>query len=63
MHGLRQLCARLYGGCHTDERGEQKAVIKYQEDCMVCGYCELDCPEDAIILTPEKFAPLPLAWC
>ena len=36
-----------------DEKGE-KAIIKYPEDCMVCDYCELDCPAKAIYVSPEK---------
>jgi NAD-dependent dihydropyrimidine dehydrogenase PreA subunit len=60
-------CGACVRACTVDvirmDPETKKAVIKYKEDCMVCGYCELDCPEGAITLTPEKFAPLPLAWC
>jgi NAD-dependent dihydropyrimidine dehydrogenase PreA subunit len=44
-----------------DEDGE-KAVIKYQEDCMLCEFCSLDCPEEAITVTPEKMSPLIVSW-
>ena len=30
-----------------------KGYVAYPEDCMVCYICEIDCPERAIILTPE----------
>lgn len=39
-----------------------RAVIKYPEDCMLCIYCERDCPQKAIYVSPEKnIVPL-LAW-
>ncbi len=44
-----------------DEEGE-KAVIQYPEDCMLCEFCELDCPEQAIYVSPVKNAPLILSW-
>jgi len=44
-----------------DEKGE-KAIIKYPEDCMLCGFCELDCPEKAIYISPVKYGPLVLSW-
>lgn len=40
----------------------KKAVIKYPEDCMLCDFCEIDCPENAIYVSPEKSAPLLVAW-
>ena len=43
-----------------DETG--KAVVRYEEDCMLCGFCELDCPEGAITITPEKQSRLVLSW-
>jgi NAD-dependent dihydropyrimidine dehydrogenase PreA subunit len=41
----------------------KKAIIKYPEECMCCDYCELDCPVDAIYVSPEKYAPLMVSWC
>jgi NADPH-dependent glutamate synthase beta subunit-like oxidoreductase len=39
-----------------------RAVINYVEDCQLCLYCERDCPQKAIYVSPEKKeAPL-LAW-
>ena len=40
----------------------KKAVIKYPEDCMLCLYCELECPVYAIYISPEKTAPIMLSW-
>lgn len=39
-----------------------KAVIKYVEDCIVCLYCEEDCPTEAIFVSPVKTAPILLSW-
>ena len=44
-----------------DEKAK-KAVIKYPEDCMCCYYCELDCPQNAIYVSPEKYEPLMVSW-
>jgi NADPH-dependent glutamate synthase beta subunit-like oxidoreductase len=39
-----------------------RAVIAYPEHCMLCLYCERDCPVKAIYVSPEK-KELPLmAW-
>ena len=55
-------CGQCIEACGVDvirmDNEAQKALIKYPEDCMVCGYCDLDCPEEAIIFTPDKNAPL-----
>jgi NAD-dependent dihydropyrimidine dehydrogenase PreA subunit len=40
----------------------QKAIIKYPEDCICCAYCELDCPEGAIYVSPERSSPVLVAW-
>jgi NAD-dependent dihydropyrimidine dehydrogenase PreA subunit len=39
-----------------------KALAKYPEDCMVCAYCELDCPQKAIYVSPIKCVPLLTSW-
>ena len=40
----------------------KKAYIRYPEDCMVCLYCEEDCPEHAIFVSPVKTYPILQAW-
>jgi NADPH-dependent glutamate synthase beta subunit-like oxidoreductase len=37
-----------------------RAIITYVEDCMLCLYCERDCPQKAIYVSPEKNV-MPLA--
>lgn len=44
-----------------DEKGE-KALVEYVDDCMLCYACELDCPEDAIYVSPEKAGRPVLSW-
>jgi NAD-dependent dihydropyrimidine dehydrogenase PreA subunit len=40
----------------------KKAVIKYPEECICCAFCELDCPQKAIYVSPEKNTPVMVAW-
>jgi len=44
-----------------DDEGK-KAVIKYAEDCMCCDYCELDCPQKAIYVSPARHSPVMVSW-
>ena len=44
-----------------DEK-EKKAVIKYPEDCVVCTFCEQDCPQHAIYVSPTKEATPLTIW-
>ncbi|MDP2931293.1 MAG: FAD-dependent oxidoreductase [Chloroflexota bacterium] len=39
-----------------------KAFIKYLRDCMTCFLCEIDCPEEAIYVSPERERRKPLPW-
>jgi len=39
-----------------------KAVIKYPDECMCCYYCELDCPENAIYVSPVKCEQVLVSW-
>ena len=57
------ICVRI---CPTDvfrmDPDTNLAVVRYPEDCMLCGFCELDCPEGALTITPEKHSPLIVSW-
>ena len=39
-----------------------KPYIKYIDDCIVCLYCEEDCPVNAIFVSPVKMNPILLSW-
>jgi NAD-dependent dihydropyrimidine dehydrogenase PreA subunit len=40
----------------------EKAVITYPEECMLCLFCERDCPQEAIYVSPEKTVPVLLSF-
>lgn len=41
---------------------EGKAYIKYPEECIVCLFCEEDCPVGAIFVSPDKYFKQLQAW-
>ena len=59
-------CEICVNNCTMDvirmDEKSKKAVIKYPEDCICCAYCELDCPEEAIYVSPERSSPVLVAW-
>ena len=59
-------CGKCVDSCPMDvirmDEKSQKAIIKYPEDCMLCLFCELDCPVHAIYVSPAKTAPVILTW-
>jgi len=44
-----------------DEESE-KALIKYPEDCILCEWCQEDCPENAIYVSPVKSKSPIASW-
>jgi len=50
-------CGTCVDNCPMDvfrmDEKANKAFVAYPEDCAVCYMCEKDCPEGAIILTPD----------
>jgi len=44
------------------DKESKKAVIQYPEECMLCGWCVVDCPEKAIYVSPDKYSPLIVSW-
>jgi NAD-dependent dihydropyrimidine dehydrogenase PreA subunit len=65
--GLCTGCGTCVNSCpmdviRMDETGS-KAIVRYPEECLCCAYCELDCPVEAIHVSPEKYAPLLVSWC
>ena len=59
-------CGACADTCPTDVirmDGERDvAVIRYGEDCMLCELCVLECPEDAITVTPYSGSPPVASW-
>jgi len=44
-----------------DEK-RKKAVIQYPEDCMLCGWCFTDCPQNAVYVSLAKASPPITCW-
>ena len=59
-------CGICVDSCCTDvirmDEKNEKAIIKYPEDCMLCLICEIDCPQNAIYVSPEKKVSASVAW-
>ncbi len=59
-------CGVCADNCQMDvfkiDADSGKARIVYPQDCVVCYTCKYDCPQDAIILTPESVARLWFAF-
>jgi NAD-dependent dihydropyrimidine dehydrogenase PreA subunit len=59
-------CGTCIDSCPMDvfrmDDESKKAVIRYPEDCMLCHFCEIDCPENAIYVSPEKSTPMLMSW-
>jgi NAD-dependent dihydropyrimidine dehydrogenase PreA subunit len=57
-------CGLCVDVCPTDvlriDEGSRKAVIRYQENCMTCYNCELECPCDSIFVDPFRKATQPI---
>ncbi|QSH42065.1 4Fe-4S binding protein [Lentisphaerota bacterium ZTH] len=37
-------------------------VIKYRQDCMLCQLCVVECPANAITVTPGRLSPVSVSW-
>ena len=59
-------CGICVNSCEADviriDEATGKAVIAYQNDCTLCAWCEEDCPQKAIHISPELYIPLSTFW-
>jgi NAD-dependent dihydropyrimidine dehydrogenase PreA subunit len=59
-------CGICVNSCPVDvirmDENNKKAVIRYPDECMCCAYCELDCPQQAIYVSPDRCAPVMVSW-
>jgi NAD-dependent dihydropyrimidine dehydrogenase PreA subunit len=59
-------CGICVKSCPVDvirmDEKSQKAVIQYPGDCMLCGWCKIDCPQHAIYISPKKNSPVLTSW-
>ena len=71
--GIRKIDYELCEGCGTcvDEcpmdvirmdENTGKPFIKYLRDCQACFLCEIDCPTEAIFVSPDRERRVPLPW-
>ena len=44
------------------DKNTKEVIIKYPDDCQLCELCVIDCPTEALIVTPQKMAPLITSW-
>jgi len=57
-------CLQCYNICPMDvfDVVSRQAYIAWQKDCMCCFLCEMECPEEAIYVDPERSQPKPFPW-
>jgi NAD-dependent dihydropyrimidine dehydrogenase PreA subunit len=60
-------CGICVTSCPADvirmDQESKKAVIRYPQDCVVCCWCFVECPEDAVFISPVvKTSPLFTSW-
>lgn len=50
-------CKLCFKACFIDiikwDDAANKPIAKYPEECVQCGFCELCCPRDAIMVEPD----------
>jgi NAD-dependent dihydropyrimidine dehydrogenase PreA subunit len=60
-------CGICVKSCPADviqmDKDSKKAFVCYPQDCVVCCWCFVECPEDAVFISAElKTAPLFTSW-
>lgn len=50
-------CQICFKSCFIDvikwDAQKKKPVIKYPEECVQCGFCEMNCPKRALKMEPD----------
>lgn len=50
-------CQTCYKACFVDvirwDKDNRKPVIAYPDECVHCGYCQINCRQDAIKVIPH----------
>jgi NAD-dependent dihydropyrimidine dehydrogenase PreA subunit len=59
-------CGICINSCPVDvirmDEKRKKAVIQYPEDCMLCGWCFIDCPKNAVYVSLAKASSPITCW-
>ncbi len=57
-------CMRCFHICPMDVFAavSRQVYIAWQEDCMCCYLCEIECPKDAIYVDPQRSQAKPFPW-
>jgi ferredoxin len=59
-------CGICVKSCPSDvlrlDPATKKAVVRYPEDCVLCEWCRKDCPEHAVVISPDKGSPVLTSW-
>ncbi|MFC2070171.1 ferredoxin family protein [Chloroflexota bacterium] len=59
-------CGICVDSCPMDvirmDKDINKPIITYPEDCKNCLWCEFDCPENAIYISPGRRTLPTVAW-
>lgn len=65
--GLCNGCGICVTSCPADvikmDKGSRKAFMRYPEDCVICCWCFVECPEEAVFISLEvKMASVFTSW-
>ncbi len=59
-------CGQCIEVCYADvlrmDEGSGQADVAYPQDCAMCCWCLALCPENAIVMAPEKTSPIFTSW-
>ncbi|MFH1915165.1 MAG: 4Fe-4S binding protein [Pseudomonadota bacterium] len=49
------ICVEFCPGRVLELSGQGKAIVVREQDCIRCGFCELHCPDFAIVVQDKDF--------